>query len=148
MNTYCFGYMETNDFHKIRHYLEKLPNGIGINDWSSLIIPLHINKNHWAFCEAFRCGKVLYYDSLPLLKRREENFERCWNCISNYLISLNYCLNLDYEVNHAFPSQQNNYDCGVFMLRGIEACASNDTPSSEYFISQYASSLRTILNDN
>ncbi|EAS02730.2 Ulp1 protease family, carboxy-terminal domain protein (macronuclear) [Tetrahymena thermophila SB210] len=90
----------------------------------NFFVPMNINGTHWSFVEVNNeTNKIIYYDSLATDDRDYFNYTK-------YFVDLMQNLQKDdgiaqenikkYElINGETGFQQNGYDCGVFMLKGI-----------------------------
>jgi Ulp1 family protease len=122
-NTYFYSIIETMektewDINKLHKILKK--TGLDtILSKSYLVVPVNINQAHWAVVAINNIDNVIeYYESLET------------NSMENVCIIIEKLLQklglepYDWELMAA-PRQNNGFDCGVFMIKIIQALASN-----------------------
>ena len=103
---------------------------IDVKKIDELILPINIKNSHWTFVvlDLMR-SKIFYCDSL---QGSSIGFARELVDFGNMLLEeRNQTFNPFTVVKRYphFPQQKNGYDCGIFMLRGIECLARGSSPS-------------------
>lgn len=96
-----------------------------------LIMPIHMNNNHWCLAAInFKEKRVEYYDSMG------GKNTSCVNNLKSYLqdehkskkgSEIDLSEWTTYTPGNSIPQQDNIYDCGVFMCQFAESIASGNT---------------------
>jgi hypothetical protein len=124
MNTYFFDELlkKKVDKSKLLRILSK--RKIDLGRLEQLFLPYNQNNLHWCFyCLDFRDSTITYFDSL---KSHDVSHEEQLLSFANMLFeqrSNQSVIQTPFrKVKKAseFPSQGNGYDCGVFLLKGID----------------------------
>ena len=123
---------------RLEEYLRQFPdNDNPVKKWNKrisdedlkkvdiFVFPINIKNSHWYFDAVdVRSQKFYVYDSIQCLtKMRMETIKRCRDFLKTFL---RHRINKVYQVDKFtiaianFWKQQNGYDCGVFLLMGIE----------------------------
>jgi sentrin-specific protease 1 len=106
-------------FHAVREWPSKCFGG-DIFRYHKLLIPVHVNGNHWALIEInFHLQKVLYFDSLK--NDGSVYLEASFRFLKEYhLYKLHTPLRGNWRLSHGMsPVQSNGNDCGVFLCAAL-----------------------------
>lgn len=93
-------------------------------DWSQfdwIIIPLHMNNNHWAVIFLHRHSKKLYLSDSFRNSWDKRAYRAVFPVVVKYFADRFGCSKETFSgVSCKMPSQKNGYDCGVYILRYVE----------------------------
>jgi sentrin-specific protease 1 len=141
MNTYFFDELTKKkvDKSKLLRILSK--RKIDIAGLDQLFLPYNQNNVHWCFyCIDFRDSTIIYYDSLSShTVSHEEQLVAFANMIlearPNPAVIHSPFRKVKKAIN--FPSQGNGYDCGVFLLKGIDCLSRANKVNFDQFDLEY-----------
>lgn len=116
---------------KGHQHVRRWTRNINVFSLDKLLVPLHLNTDHWALAVLnFREKRCDYYDSLSAKKNRFFQ-KKIWPVLRDYLEQESKDKQVPFSSDGwtAFcapcPQQQNGCDCGVFTLRFAECVSLN-----------------------
>ena len=86
-----------------------------------ILIPINKTNSHWLFLEINKeREEIIIYDSIKQSVNKYDYYFEIM-MIFLYYLEKNQGEKREWKrrVDSGFPDQRNNYDCGVFMLKGI-----------------------------
>jgi len=108
-------YFATTIMTKTENMIQRYTKKKNITKESTIIMPIN-NKNHWYFAK-FEDGDLIIYDSI----RHAPNYYLDNKIFKDALKFGKWFFGEEpsLKVSQQYPQQNNQYDCGVFMLLGI-----------------------------
>lgn len=120
-------------YHFVQDYSHSESRGINALDMQKILIPMCINRNHYALTEVDLIKRTIaYYDSLPC--RMATTY---MSYINRWLIDLAGTQRLifqteDFAHHHkTTPQQMNGYDCGIYCMMNADFLSDDLEPNLE-----------------
>lgn len=98
-------------------------------DWSKfqwIIIPLHVNENHWSVVFLHRDRKILYLCDPFRTVWNKGGYSAVFSALNKYFADRFDCPENSFSgVSCKMPKQRNSYDCGIFVLGYVKEFLQN-----------------------
>jgi len=121
------------DYSRVRRWSQT--QNVNILFLDKLIVPCHVNRNHWTLAVVnFREMRFEYYDSFLGTNKA------ALDCLRNYVVDeaqQHYQVTLDISswpnvYMKDIPRQHNGCDCGVFTIMNADLISENRSPKDAY----------------